>query len=152
MAWAAFGKLKDILQGDYPQHMKAQVFNQCVLPTLTYGSETWPITEEALQDIAICERKMERHMIGVRLADRVNNSELRRRSQVADAVRSILHLKHGWAGHVSRATNITAATGTWTPLDNKRPRGRPPTRWEDDLRKCFDVKWRRRTQNREDWN
>lgn len=95
LAWAAYGKLKDVLQGDFPQHMKAQVYNQCILPTMTYASETWPLTKEILREIAVCQRKMERSMLGVRLIDRVSNVELRRRSQVADAVRSILQLKHG---------------------------------------------------------
>ncbi|CAG9828956.1 unnamed protein product [Diabrotica balteata] len=38
LAWAAFSKLRYILKNKrYPQHLKTKVYNQCVLPVLTYG-------------------------------------------------------------------------------------------------------------------
>ena len=40
LEWRAFGKLSDVFKSKFPQYLKTQVFNQCVLPTLTYASET----------------------------------------------------------------------------------------------------------------
>lgn len=54
LSWAAFGKLSDILKGDYPQHSKTHLYNQCILPTLTYGSETWQLTKESITMLRIC--------------------------------------------------------------------------------------------------
>lgn len=148
LAWAAFGKLKDIFNGDYTQGMKTKVFDQCVLPTLTYASETWPLTNDTLQTIAKCQRAMERKMLNIRLADRIPNAEIRRRTKTDDAVTRILKLKHSWAGHISRADNITTLVNNWTPREDKRKRGRPPTRWDDDLRRCYATTWRRLTRRR----
>lgn len=87
-------------------------------------------------------------MIGVRLTKRGNNTKLRRGgSQVVDAVRTQEHAasKVRMRAHISRATHFTSLTGTWMQMENKQQRGRPPTDWEDDLRKCIGVTWRRHT-------
>ena len=36
LGWAAFGKLRYIFTSDIPQASKTKVFDQCVLPTMTY--------------------------------------------------------------------------------------------------------------------
>jgi hypothetical protein len=40
LAWAAFGKLRRVFSSSIPQSLKKKVFNQCVLPVMTYGAET----------------------------------------------------------------------------------------------------------------
>ncbi|CAG9116776.1 unnamed protein product [Plutella xylostella] len=44
LGWAAFGKLRHIFSSAIPQSLKTKVFNQCVLPVMTYGAETWTLT------------------------------------------------------------------------------------------------------------
>ena len=40
--WSVFGRYRDIfLDEDIPINLKKKVFNQCVLPTMTYGCQTW---------------------------------------------------------------------------------------------------------------
>ena len=46
LGWTAFGKLCDVFNSKFPQYLKTQVFDQCVLPTLTYASETWSLNED----------------------------------------------------------------------------------------------------------
>ena len=39
---AVFGKYKEILQNkDIPNCLKRRVSNQCIIPTMTYGCQTW---------------------------------------------------------------------------------------------------------------
>lgn len=46
LGWAAFHKLDDVLKArKIPQCLKTRVFEQCVMPTLTYGAETWTLTK-----------------------------------------------------------------------------------------------------------
>ena len=46
-AWFAFGKYRDIFQDkDLPMTLKKRVFNQSILPIMTYGSQTWSLTKE----------------------------------------------------------------------------------------------------------
>lgn len=46
-------------------------------------------------------------MVGIRISDKVRNVTIRNKTKVHDAVERILQLKHGWAGHISRADNLT---------------------------------------------
>ena len=153
LSWAAFGILHNVFNphSNIPQHLKTRVYNQCVLPVLTYGCETWILTKKTIQTIAVNQRHMERKMIGVRLIDRMTNTELRNRTKIEDAVTRIKSLKFQWAGHVARGNNWTNLVHEWIPRANVRARGRPAERWDDDLRRCLGATWRRLTTDRETW-
>ena len=56
--------------------LKARVFNQCILPALTYGSETWTTTRKMLKSIAVTQRSMERIMIGITKRDKWTNKKI----------------------------------------------------------------------------
>ena len=44
--WSCFGRCKDILcDKKLPLILRRRVFNQCVLPTMTYSCETWTTTK-----------------------------------------------------------------------------------------------------------
>lgn len=40
LGWAVFGKLRHIFESSIPQSLKTRVYNQRVLPVMTYGAET----------------------------------------------------------------------------------------------------------------
>ena len=45
-AWNCFGKNKEILQDkQLPISLKKQVMDQCILPTMTYGCQTWSLNK-----------------------------------------------------------------------------------------------------------
>ncbi len=46
MGWSAFGKQNLVMNSDLPLSLKRRVYNQRILPVLTYGSETWRLTKE----------------------------------------------------------------------------------------------------------
>ena len=47
MGWQAFGRTSSICKNkDIPIIHKRQVYNQCVLPTVNYGTETWNLTKK----------------------------------------------------------------------------------------------------------
>jgi hypothetical protein len=54
------------------------------------------------QAIQICQRKLERKVLGINLKDRMWNEELRRRSGMEDAAKAARRLKWRWGGHVAR--------------------------------------------------
>ena len=105
LGWAAFGKLRDIFSSKIPQCLKTRVFNQCVLPVITYGSETWSLTAGLLERLRVTQRAMERAMLGVSLRDKIRNTDIRRRTRVTDIARKICKLKWQWAGHIARRTD-----------------------------------------------
>lgn len=153
LTWAAFGKLKSVFRSNLPICLKRKVFNQCVLPVLTYGAETLTLTRKNITKIQVMQRRMERSMLGITLRDRVPNTTIRLRTKTRDAVETILHLKWNWAGHVARMTDNrwTKKIAEWRPRqDAYRNRGRPPTRWSDDIRRTAGN-WILAAQERGKW-
>ncbi|CAH2238816.1 jg6167 [Pararge aegeria aegeria] len=64
--------------------LKTKFFEQCVLPVMTYGTETWPPTTGLIRRLRVTQRAMERAMLGVSLRDEIRNEEIRRRTRVTD--------------------------------------------------------------------
>ena len=54
--------------------IKKKVFNEYVLPVMTYGSETWALTTAQMDALAVAQRKMERIMLGITLRDQRHNT------------------------------------------------------------------------------
>ncbi len=46
MGWSPFGKQNHVMNSYLPLSLKGKVYNQCILPVLTYGSESWCLTKE----------------------------------------------------------------------------------------------------------
>ena len=70
--WSAFGNLNDIMRStcNMPICLKRKVFNQCVLPAMMYGSETWAVTKNMEQKLKSTQHSMERTMLGISKRDR----------------------------------------------------------------------------------
>ena len=102
LGWSAFGRQNNILRGSLPLCLKRKVFNQCVLPVMTYGSETWITILETERKLTSTQRAMERLMLGVTLRDKKKASEIREQTKVEDIIQSIKKKKWQWVGHVYR--------------------------------------------------
>ena len=75
---------------------------------------------------------------------------------VADWVREQRRLKWRWAGHVVRRNDSRWAVRMlhWIPHGGERRRGRPATRWEDELEqfaKSQGLKWETCALDRNLW-
>jgi hypothetical protein len=79
--WVAFGNLRRVCSSSIPQSLKTKVFNQCVLPVMTYGAETWTLTARLVGVGS---------MLGVSLKDRIRNQVNRQRTKVTDIAHRIL--------------------------------------------------------------
>ena len=78
------------------------MYNQCVIPTMTYGAETWTTTKQLEQKLQVAQRAMERRMLNITIRDKVRNSEIRKQTQVKDIILKIKEAKWRWAGHLMR--------------------------------------------------
>ena len=152
--WSAFCKLDNIMRDkNVPMRLKRKAFNECILPVMTYGCETWSLSNTQLEKLVTTQRKMERIMIGVTLKDRKSTEWIRKQSGLTDIIRSIRESKHRWAGHVARRRDNrwTIRITEWIPHGNKRPRGRPRTRWCDDLIQYVGPTWSHIARDRKLW-
>ena len=60
--WTAFAKHRDIFKGNIGICLKRQIYNSCVLLTMTYSAETRVPTTQAKNKLAVEQTKMERSM------------------------------------------------------------------------------------------
>ena len=65
LCWQAFGRASSIFKiKDIPIILKRQVYDQCILPVVTYGAETWNLTKNLVLKIRSMQRAHERIMLG----------------------------------------------------------------------------------------
>jgi hypothetical protein len=151
-AWKSYWSMKELMKGNLPLTLKRKLVDMCILPVLTYGAQTWSLTESQKSRLKVCQRAMERSILGVKRTDRVRNTTLRSKTRIADVGVKTARLKWDWAGHVCRMhpdrwANIAT---NWVPCDGRRRRGRPRRRWRDDL-DAFLNSWAEEAQTRESW-
>ena len=61
--WSAFCKLDIMRDKNVPMRLKRKAFNECVLPVMTYGCETWLLSHTQLEKVVTTQRKRERIMV-----------------------------------------------------------------------------------------
>ena len=103
VGWNVFGKYREIfLDRHLPMSLKRKVLNQCVLPAMTYGCQTWSLTKALVKKLETSLRAMERRMFNVKLKVRIRNTPIRQRTRVTDIVQYVTNTKRKWAGHITR--------------------------------------------------
>jgi len=132
------------------RNSKLQIYRTLVRAVVTYGSESWTLTMQEERALAVFERKILQKIYG-----RVKENELWRiqRNDELEAiikgrniVRFIKYQRIRWLGHIERMQDTTIPKKTYRKLYATRRRGRPKTRWLDDvstdLRKMGINEWR----------
>jgi hypothetical protein len=151
LSWAAFNKFKGIFTSKIPLCLKRKLYNQCILPVMTYGCQTWVLTQAQLNRLQVTQRKMERIMLGITLMDKVNNSIIRAKTRLTDVAVFCKKIKWNFAGKIARHNNRWTKIFDWIP-DGKRKRGRPRARWEDEIIKIAGPNWSIKAQDGQTWN
>ena len=147
-------KSKDILQDkQLPISLKKQVMDQCILPTMTYGCQTWSLNKQMTNKLRTAQRAMERKMLDLKLKDKMLCSEIRKRTKIIDIIEYTLKQKWKWAGHIARLKDNrwTKRCTEWQPRRGKRSRGRPSRRWQDDITEKEGTTWIRKATDRRRW-
>lgn len=151
--WNKYWNHKEIFKSNMPTDIKTKVMNSSLLPCLTYGCQTWKFSSKAANKIRTCQRGLERSMLNIRKRDKVRHDKIRNTTKAIDALMFALKQKWKWAGHIKRCTDQrwTTRVTSWSGPTGKRSRGRPLTRWEDDLRRTAGPNWRNLAQDRDAW-
>ena len=127
--------------------------DQCILPTMTYGCQTWSLNKQMTNKLRTAQRAMERKMLDLKLKDKIPCSEIRKRTKIIDVIEYILKRKWKWAGHIARLKDNgwTKRCTEWQPRRGKRLRGRPSRRWQDDITEKEGTTWIRKATDRRRW-
>lgn len=152
-SWKKYWANKDVFKSDLPIHLKKKIMDNTILPTLLYGCQCWALTKTVIRKITTFQRATERSMLGLKLRDRVKNSDIKEFTKVTDAVGMLCKLKWKWAGHIARVTDGRWSERVlhWYPRDGHRMPGRPRRRWHDDIVSVAGHTWTRLAQNRKEW-
>ena len=153
LGWQAFGRASWIFKNkDTAITLKRKVYNQIIIPTVTYGSETWNLTNRQTLKLRSMQRAHERVMLGVSLIEHIRSEIIRSKTGLPDIMSVIGARKWKWAGHIARIKDNrwTKKLTFWTPYGGKRRRGRQSTRWRDDLKRYRDH-WYQDAQDRQYW-
>lgn len=151
--WNKFWGLKEIFKSNMPTKLKTKAMNSSLLPCLTYGCQTWKFTVNVRRKITTCQRALERSMLKFKKLDKIQCRKIRAITKATDALSYSKKLKWKWAGHVARLKDDRWAykTTIWRGPIGKRGRGRPCTRWEDDIIKTAGFNWKQTALDREKW-
>ena len=127
--------------------------NSCLLPCLTYGCQTWKFTNSIKEKIRTCQRGMERSMLSIRKIQKIRHTKIRKLTKSTDALQYAKKLKWKWAGHVVRAQDQrwTRRVTSWEGPIGIRGKGRPITRWDDEIKKIAGQSWTKVAQDRDKW-
>ncbi len=77
--WAKYWTLKKIFKGPFTTSQKSEIFNICVLLTLTFGCQTWTINETLIKKIMVAQNGLERSMLGMKMKDHVGTSSIKQK-------------------------------------------------------------------------
>jgi len=156
ITWKKFWTLKHILKGPFSYYHKSLIFNSCILPTLTYGAQTWACTKNDYKRIATTQNAIERAMLGVKLKDKIHMTKIKQKFRVnVNAKINIKRQKWKWAGHVARMKDDRWAKKLtfWYLGYKKRRKGRQKIRWSDDINALLQHKmFHRIAQDRFEWD
>ena len=73
--------------------LKKQIMDQCVLPTMTYGCQTWSLNKQMINKLRTAQRAMERKMLDLKLQDKMLCSEIRKITKIIDIIEYTLKQK-----------------------------------------------------------
>ena len=64
--WRRFAQYSSFLKDpNMPMCLKKKVMDTVILPAMTYGAETWSLTNHQKQKLAVAQRSMERAMLNI---------------------------------------------------------------------------------------
>ena len=133
LASSAFSQLSKVWRNrNIRLPVKMRIYNACVLPVFSYGSETWQLTEKQEKKLDVFDQRCLRRILRVRWQQRVSNAEIRRRSQQEALSVKTRKARLRWFGHVSRMEGgrITKQAMEWRPRSGQRRRGGQRMTWQ----------------------
>ncbi|PWA23723.1 hypothetical protein CCH79_00006096 [Gambusia affinis] len=123
-----------VVKRELSQKAKLSIYRSIYVPTLIYGPELWVMTERTRSRIQAAEMGFLRRVAGLSLRERVRSSVIREGLRVEPL---LLHVERGqlrWLGHLVRMPHGRLPGEVFRARPTgRRPRGRPRTRWRDDV-------------------
>ena len=157
-----FSLLKILRSKSVSWNSKCALYKSVIRPIVTYGSESWCLTQKEEQSLHTFERKVLRTIFGPVYDQNQNrwrrrfNHELMQLYREPNIVRTTKINRLRWLGHVQRmGDNRIPKKLLKTKPEGKRSAGRPKSRWSDaafaNLRTVGVTSWEELAADRPGW-
>ena len=132
MTVQAVGAMKKVYESrEVSREAKVTVYEAVVIPTLTYGCETWVLKEKEKSRLQATEMRVLRKITGVSRLDHIRNESVRERLGLEPVLKKVERRRECWKEKVeSKKGSVVEKVLTGEGV-GKRPRGRPRKRWGD---------------------
>ena len=130
------GSLKAVMRNrEVSMEVKKSLCDSIVVPTLTYGSETWTLLEGNKSRVRAVEMSYLRGACGVSWRNRMTNEEVKELCGVdTDVIEKVERNTLRWFGHVERMESDRLTKRVYeSGVEGGRVRGRPRVRWRDGV-------------------
>jgi len=120
--------------------LKLRLKNRVIDKTLTYASETWPLTKRVRKQLNIFERKVYRRISGPVYDNEkenwriLTNKEIHASVKKPTIIETIMLNRLCWFRHVQRMEENRIPKRVLYMNLGTRLRGRPRNRWQDEVR------------------
>ena len=91
-----------VMKRELSKKAKLSIFKAVFVPILTYGHESWVMTERMRSQVQASEMRFLRRIEGVTLFNKVRSSEIRKSLNIELLLLRIERSQLRWFGHVSR--------------------------------------------------
>ena len=120
---------------DVTTNTKKRLLQTLIFSVFKYGSESWTLKKADLKKIDSFEYWCWRRMLNIHWTSRTRNIEVLEKVKPDMPLQAIiLKQKLGYLGHIVKARNSMEKEIQIGIMEGDRRRGRPRTRWWDDLK------------------
>ena len=156
----AYGRLRKRVfdSRDLTVSTKIAVYNQCLMPLLLYGSESWTVYQHEVRELRTLQQRHLRLILKIRWDDYISNEDVLRRANVDDIETKLVRSRLRWLGHLCRMDDDRVPKQLlFSELEHgSRLFGRPKLRFKDILKKDLKIgsvfeAWCYYVHNRKEW-
>lgn len=110
---------------------KINIFKTIYRPILTFGCESWVLSQRQKSKIQAIEMKYLRRVREVTKRDKLRNTKIRDDLQIQSTLNFIENRQLSWWGHLQRMSNTRPVKQVWQSKAQKgKQRGRPRQTWD----------------------
>ena len=135
MGKANMGKLEKVMKDrDVSRDLKIKLVQTLVFPVVTYGSESWTLKKADQNRIESFELWVWRRLLRIPWTEKKTNTWVLNQINTKMSLLNIIDKgRLTYFGHIMRADDSLEKTIMQGKLEGKRGRGRPKTRWWDNV-------------------
>ena len=138
----AWGKFRENLplftSKPVPFDLRGRLFSSNVRSSMLHGTETWPMTSDALHRLCRIDRAMIRWICGVKLSGEPSMDDLHAKLGICDFTVLVRERWLRWFGHVMRS-NVEINRVRSRPGPGRKGPGRPKKTWDECVKQDLKV-------------